>query len=163
MFSTRNYAQNLGERLEERNEGYEQLSSVEEIMHHNLEGCVADCHAWVVDENTGHIWDYAPETILKTMGVNYETDTLVRKPFPEKLQEQLLPYIQRIMRLKRESVKSSTRIDEQQYKTMCMNTFGYCFLRVSFVCDDYIDRDLKIVLGSLGLKQPDGTIKYEYG
>ena len=163
MYFSDQYGEQLSKALEERNEGSAPLSTVEEIMHHNLEGCVADCHAWVVDCKTEKILDYDTETILKTLSPVYEVVEIIRKPFSQTLQMEMMPYILRIIRLKKDLVRTSRCIDESQYKTKCMTTFGYCFLRVSYIMEKNVNKNLKIVLGSLGLRQPDGTVIYEYG
>ena len=109
------------------------FTTAEEVFYDNLEGMVADCHAWCVDKS-GNVYDYADETIIKQCGEKpYVTKTVIRTAYPKHLQEDIEPYIMNIIKWKRNVAKA------RHYK-MWMENLGHCFLRADIVREEQMKR-----------------------
>ena len=105
-----------------------------------------DYHCWCIDPDTGKIYDY-PTSTLKKLSL-YGTNKLVYKPFAKKLQKIVL-------RDHLPSCLSSIVPDS------IVNMGGFCSIKAYRT--KLKNRKLKIVFGSLGFKQKDGNIFYEWG
>ena len=119
-----------------------------------------DFHTWVEVED-GEILDYPIKT-LKPLS-KYGTDRVKYAPFAEKHQKRLCDkYVYNL------SVKYIA-CGETRYKNSLEETFttngGYCPYRAIIIQNRLFARGIKskIVFGSLGFIQKDGSVFYEFG
>jgi hypothetical protein len=135
-----------------------QLTKVEDIM----KGNQFDCHSWV-EYDDGTIDDYDDISLSKiSMLGNLD---IVRTPFPLELTIELLPYVKKNINRLLEIFEKMDREEQEQFLDKVMNQPGGCIYRSYFIKAALIKqgKKCKIVYGSLGFKQSNGTIFYEYG
>ena len=119
-----------------------------------------DCHAWIT--HNGKVIDYPIEKLMKKSA--YATNKVVRKPFPQMLQVQLLPHVVNIWRNNIKLMKQTTpKSFWKTQKRYWDNEAGNCFMKVIQYWKKHHNDGAKIVFGSLGFVQTDGNIFYEYG
>lgn len=118
-----------------------------------------DLHTWVVVEKTGKIMDY-PIELLKTTSM-YGTSTLKYVPFDDKHQDKLKKKWEETLdsRYQLEGL-SRSYVDN----TYVLNT-GYCMFRALIIHRRLKEKGInsKVVFGSLGFVQPNGSVFYEFG
>jgi hypothetical protein len=135
-----------------------QLTKIEDIM----KGNQFDCHSWV-EYDDGTILDYDDISLSKiSMLGNLD---IVRTPFPLELTLELLPYVKKNINRLLEIFEKMDREEQEQFLDKVMNQPGGCIYRSYFIKAALIKqgKKCKIVYGSLGFKQTNGTIFYEYG
>jgi len=116
-----------------------------------------DLHAWVVVKKSGKIMDY-PIELLKTTSM-YGTSTLKYVPFDDKHQKKLIKKWSKDLDNRYEYF-SAEEIDN----TYVLNT-GYCMFRALIIHRRLKEKGIKskVVFGSLGFVQPNGSVFYEFG
>jgi len=123
-----------------------------------------DLHCWV-ECDTKHgkiIMDYENKDLKKVS--YYGTNKIVRKPFPEKLATECLPYILEVAKAKIEAA-TEMRLLEDAFEYW-MNNTGNCCCRAFMV---YMalkkeGKNPKLKIGSLGFIQSNNKdVFYEYG
>ena len=115
-----------------------------------------DVHAWAVLPN-GKILDYPPQYFKQSCGS--ATDEFVYTPFDEETQERCMNYHKKMYKY---SVLTNPRItDENIWETV--NTPCSCSYRAMYIASRDPTNRIKVVFGSLGFRQPDGSVFYEWG
>jgi len=115
-----------------------------------------DLHCWV--ELDGKILDYPLKTLEKCS--LHGTKNLKYVPFHKDLQ----PLLNKKWR-KSYEYKAKELEDYVDYKTFWVVTGGFCWYRSIIIADRLKAKGLnpKIVYGSLGFVQKDGSVFYEFG
>lgn len=118
-----------------------------------------DLHAWVVVEKTGKIMDYSPK-LLKTTSM-FGTTTLKYVPFDDKHQEKLIERWSKKLDEKYE-LEGLSAVDIDN--TYVLNV-GYCMFRALIINRKLKEKGInsKVVFGSLGFVQSNGSVFYEFG
>jgi hypothetical protein len=118
-----------------------------------------DLHAWVVVEKKGKIMDYPVSTLEKLSA--YGTKNVKYVPFDDSHQEKLI---------ERWSKKLEGKYQlEGLSKSDVDNTYvlngGYCMFRALIIHRRLREKGIesKVVFGSLGFVQPNGSVFYEFG
>lgn len=130
----------------------------------------SDCHCWVELED-GKILDYDKETLKYGL---YGTTNVKYVAFDDELQPQLYRHwkneLKKIHNQKsygvvEDSATSYRDMTKDEWVRVIMSTGGYCFFRALTIYNNLIEKDVKckIVFGSLGFIQPDGSVFYEFG
>jgi len=117
----------------------------------------SDMHAWVVLEN-GKIMDY-PTKLLKSQSM-LGTDELKYVAFDDKHQQKLNDiYTEKF------NQQLKLGIERKIVETTYITTPGYCQFRSIIIHNKLKEKGIKskIVFGSLGFIQGNGSVFYEYG
>jgi hypothetical protein len=121
-----------------------------------------DLHAWCVLPN-GKILDYSKGS-LKTCSA-YGTEDVVYVPFDEETQQKCLKHWSKRYE---DRVVSGDMCREMQCGIMSLyqlflNQVGLCQYRSLYIASRDQKNRIKVVFGSLGFRQPDGSVYYEFG
>ena len=117
----------------------------------------SDLHAWVELEN-GKVMDY-PTKLLKSQSM-LGTDDLKYVAFDDKHQQKLIDiYTEKF------NEKLKLGVERKIVETTYITTIGYCYYRSIIIHNKLKEKGIKskIVFGSLGFIQPNGSVFYEYG
>ena len=125
-------------------------------------------HVWVVDEK-GEILDY-PDEQLRMLSDDHghkigpdgkEAVVIVHRPFDMTLSMELFPWLER---QHKEFMQAQSLTKEDMLQRIHEGTFpiGCCYHRAKILRDSD-PSSYGVVIGSLGFKQPDGRIWWEYG
>jgi len=117
-----------------------------------------DLHAWVVKPN-GEILDYAKRD-LKACSL-YGTTDLVYVPFEDRLQEKCKKRFNSIYYEDHPETASAMGLRLEEYHQYMVENMGFCMFRSIYLASK--NDKLKVVYGSLGFKQTDGSVFYEFG
>jgi len=114
---------------------------------------MSDLHAWVVMPN-GMILDYKKEALMKCSA--FGTPELVYEPFEPKIQGRCMKHWKK--KYKNNMINGRPMgLDTRRL----MEETGYCMYRSLYMAGR--SDKLKVVFGSLGFRQPDGSVFYEFG
>ena len=120
---------------------------------------VMDLHAWCVDEN-GVVHDYPDEKLMKG---DYATKDIVRRPWDVCVVVQALPHLEKWT--KEQFFDKNPHVTTEQFlQAIKNNTFpsNNCYPRAKILRDSDPSK-YALVLGSLGFRQSDGRVYWEYG
>lgn len=120
-----------------------------------------DLHAWSELPN-GKILDYTNATLKESCALS--TDDVVRVPFSEEQQQECFVHWQTRYD---ENVKSgkmceSEGVSMDTLRHIFLNEGGWCQYK-SLMIHEQTKGRAKVVFGSLGFRQLDGRVYYEYG
>ena len=141
------------------------LNSINEIYKGGKqEDILLDLHCWVeCEEKHGTIvMDYDNKKLKKVS--LYGTNKIIRKPFPEKLAAECLPYILEVTNAKIK-IATEMRLLEESFDYWFNNT-GNCCCRAVMVYKALKKegKNPKLKIGSLGFIQPNNKdVFFEYG
>ena len=126
-----------------------------------------DYHAWCVDQE-GNLLDY-PTNQLQT-GF-HQTEHIVRQSWDASIVAKIKPILDQRHKewldmhfvINKETMREQ-EIIENLMKSIALNTFpeGNCYHRSRLICDSNPDK-YTLIIGSLGYKQADGRIYWEFG
>lgn len=116
-----------------------------------------DLHAWVVVEKTGKIMDY-PVELLKTTSMA-GTNKVKYVPFDDKHQNKLK------RKWSKELDNRYEYFSREELETSYVLNVGYCMFRALIIHRKLMKKGIKskVVFGSLGFVQPNGSVFYEFG
>ena len=120
---------------------------------------VMDLHAWCVDEE-GNVCDYPDE---QNKHGAHSTANIVRRPWDARMVAEALPHFDK--HCQEEFLDRHPHTSREEWIQMIhSNTFppGNCFGRAKILRDSNPEK-YALVIGSLGYKQSDGTIFWEFG
>ena len=120
---------------------------------------VSDRHAWCVDEE-GNVCDYPDE---QNKHGAHSTANIVRRPWDARMVAEALPHFDK--HCQEEFLDRHPHTSREEWIQMIhSNTFppGNCFGRAKILRDSNPEK-YALVIGSLGYKQSDGTIFWEFG
>ena len=120
---------------------------------------VMDLHAWCVDEE-GNVCDYPDD---QNQHGDHATGNIVRRPWDAYMVAEALPHIDKLCQEKFFGLYPDTS-SEQWIQMIHSNTFPKhnCTARAKILRDSQPEK-YALVIGSLGYKQPNGTIFWEFG
>lgn len=121
-----------------------------------------DLHAWVELEN-GKKMDYDPQTLKYGF---YGTLKTKYVPFDESVQKPLFDRFTKDLRHKYDSLKElEINMTKDDLDKRCVITRGCCMYRALIIHKRLKAKGIpsKVVFGSLGFIQPDGSVFYEFG
>ena len=118
-----------------------------------------DLHAWCVDEE-GNVCDY-PDA--QNQHGDHATSNIVRRPWDAHMVAEALPHIDKLYQEKFLRLYPDTS-SEKWIRMIHFNTFPKhnCTARAKILRDSQPEK-YALVIGSLGYKQHDGTIFWEFG
>lgn len=120
---------------------------------------VRDLHAWCIDD-LGNVCDYPDD---QNQHGDYSTMNIVRRPWDAYMVAEALPYIDK--HYKKEFFdRHPNTSNEEWIQKIQSNKFPLrnCFARAKILRDSQ-PKKYALVIGSLGYKQCDGTIFWEFG
>ena len=120
---------------------------------------VGDLHAWCVDD-LGNVCDYPDD---QNQHGSHSTKTIVRRPWDAHVVSEALPYIEE--HCKRDFFDACPKKSNEEWVHQIQsNTFPIrnCFARAKILRDSQPEK-YALVVGSLGYKQCDGSIFWEFG
>ena len=120
---------------------------------------VMDHHAWCVDEE-GNVCDYPDD---QNQHGDHATSNIVRRPWDAYMVAEALPHIDKLCQETFLGLYPDTS-SEQWIQMIHSNTFPKhnCTARAKILRDSQPEK-YALVIGSLGYKQPNGTIFWEFG
>lgn len=135
-------------------------TTIEQIIKYDKDGNeTLDAHCWI--EHNGKTIDYDDDDLRANSLFSIPNCKIIRRPFPEKLQEEIRPFVRKIANKRIKNLKTYS-IEQQRLCMRIANTqVGYCIMKSLKYKQK--NRDSKLIIGSLGFVGRDDKIRYEFG